>query len=155
TETRSPVELDRSVRAIASAWLAFGFDPDRTLLYRQSDVPAVLELAWILSCLTPKGLMNRAHAYKALVAKNRASGVIDDDAGVNMGLFAYPILMAADILLFGADTVPVGRDQLQHVEIARDLAQRFNAAHGDVLVIPEARAADTEPLPGLDGKKMS
>ena len=110
---------------------------DRTVLYRQSDVPEVCELAWILSCVTPKGLLNRAHAYKAAVQDN-VGACREDDAGVSMGLFEYPLLMAADILIHHANLVPVGLDQQQHVEITRDIAQAFNAQYGDVLVVPDA-----------------
>jgi tryptophanyl-tRNA synthetase len=125
------------------------------LFYRQSDVPEVLELAWLLACVAGKGLLNRAHAYKAAVEKNRAAGA-DPEAGVNMGLFMYPVLMAADILLFKANFVPVGRDQMQHIEMARDIAARFNHVYGKHLVLPEAAIEESvATLPGLDGRKMS
>jgi tryptophanyl-tRNA synthetase len=125
-------------------------------LYRQSDIPEIPELAWILTCVTAKGLMNRAHAYKAAVAENEAAGSKDPDKGVTMGLFCYPILMSADILMFKANKVPVGKDQKQHVEMARDIAQRFNHHFGETFVVPEAVIDDpTAVLPGLDGRKMS
>jgi tryptophanyl-tRNA synthetase len=140
---------------IAASWLALGLDPDRSVLYRQSDIPEVFELAWILDCFTPKGLLNRAHAYKAIVDDNEASGRPVDD-GVSMGLFNYPVLMAADILIVDANVVPVGADQRQHLEITRDIAENFNRTFGDVLVIPEAHIEDAvATVPGLDGRKMS
>ena len=140
---------------IAATWLALGLDPDRVVFYRQSDVPEIFELSWILSCLTSKGLMNRAHAYKAILDKNEQLGV-DMDAGVNMGLFTYPILMAADILLFQSDKVPVGKDQIQHVEIARDIAESFNRNYGETFKLPNYIVDDsTAIIPGLDGRKMS
>lgn len=149
--------LQQLTYELAATWLAFGLDPERTLFYRQSHVPEIFELTWILSCFTPKGWMNKAHAYKARVADNEASGVTDLDAGVSMGLYDYPILMAADILLFDTDLVPVGQDQQQHVEIARDIAQRFNHAYGDALLkLPQAAVDEnTAIVPGLDGRKMS
>jgi tryptophanyl-tRNA synthetase len=116
----------------------------------------VFELTWILGCVTPKGLMNRAHAYKAAVADAQAQGKADVDAGVNMGVYCYPVLMAADILLFSADVVPVGRDQSQHVEMTRDIAEKFNLTFGDVLTIPELVVSATSAnILGLDGRKMS
>jgi tryptophanyl-tRNA synthetase len=140
---------------IAAAWLSLGLDPEKVIFYRQSDVPEILELHWILSCLTPKGLMNRAHAYKAKVEENNQEGN-DPDAGVNMGLYTYPILMASDILLFNADKVPVGRDQVQHVEIARDIADNFNRNYGEAIKLPEyVIEEETAVIPGLDGRKMS
>jgi len=156
TAIQDPAQLDQLIYEVAATWLALGLDPSRVVFYRQSDVPEVFELAWILSCLTAKGLMNRAHAYKAAVMKNREEGVPDDDAGVNMGLYSYPILMAADILLFNADTVPVGSDQVQHLEIARDIAQHFNHTFGDTLTLPAYQIKeDVAAIPGLDGRKMS
>lgn len=153
-----PARIQRSTLEIAATWLALGLDPDRVTFYRQSDVPEITELSWLLSCVCPKGLMNRAHAYKAAVDQNMAAGE-DPDHGVTMGLFSYPVLMAADILLFGAERVPVGRDQVQHIEMARDLAQRFNHLYGAgeaLLVLPEAVVdASSAVLPGLDGRKMS
>ncbi|KHL92024.1 tryptophan--tRNA ligase [Paenibacillus sp. IHB B 3415] len=140
---------------IAATWLALGLDPERVVFYRQSDVPEIFELHWILSCLTSKGLMNRAHAYKAIHEQNIQLGV-DADAGVNMGLFTYPVLMAADILLFQSDKVPVGKDQIQHVEIARDIAEGFNRVYGDTFKLPDYRVDEnTSVIPGLDGRKMS
>ena len=156
TTVRDPEVLKHQTYAVAATWLAFGLDVERTMFYRQSDIPEVFELAWILSCYSPKGYMNKSHAYKARVQDNAAQGS-DGDAGVNVGLFTYPILMAADILLFDAHTVPVGKDQVQHVEIARDIAQRLNHACGaDVLRLPKAEvSANTATVPGLDGRKMS
>jgi tryptophanyl-tRNA synthetase len=155
TSVHDRKELDALVVDVAATWLALGLDPDKVVFYRQSDVPEIFELTWILSCFTGKGLMNRAHAYKAIVQKNQENGV-DDDFGVNMGLFCYPVLMAADILLFGTDLVPVGKDQVQHVEYARDIAQSFNSVYGEVLRVPRARIGEeTSVIPGLDGRKMS
>lgn len=151
-----PDEMARSTLEIAAGWLAAGLDPAQVVFYRQSDVPEIMELAWILTCMTAKGLMNRAHAYKAAVAENEQASARDPDRGITMGLFCYPILMAADILMFKADTVPVGRDQKQHVEMARDIAQRFNHHFGETLVLPEAKIKEAAAvLPGLDGRKMS
>jgi tryptophanyl-tRNA synthetase len=149
--------LARLTREVAATWLAMGLDPDRVLFYRQSDIPEIFELAWILACFTSKGWMNKAHAYKAAVAANEAAGEADTDAGINMGLFGYPVLMAADILAFDSDLVPVGRDQTQHVEIARDIAQRINHVYGaELLRVPRAKTDDaTAVVPGLDGRKMS
>ena len=151
-----PERIARSRLEIAATWLACGLDPARVTFYRQSDIPEIPELAWLLSCVTAKGLMNRAHAYKAVVDANTAQGE-DADTGVTLGLYSYPVLMAADILLFGAQRVPVGRDQVQHIEMARDIAQRFNHLYGgDMLVLPEAAVdEDVATLPGLDGRKMS
>lgn len=150
--------IARSRLEIAATWLAAGLDPERVTFYRQSDVPEIPELCWMLTCVTGKGLMNRAHAYKASVDQNVAKNVEPDD-GITMGLFSYPILMAADILMFNAHKVPVGRDQTQHLEMARDIAQRFNHLFGqgkDFFVLPEAVIAeDVATLPGLDGRKMS
>jgi tryptophanyl-tRNA synthetase len=150
--------IARSRLEIAATWLASGLDPERVTFYRQSDVPEIPELCWMLTCVTAKGLMNRAHAYKASVDQNIAKSV-DPDDGITMGLFSYPILMAADILMFNAHKVPVGRDQTQHLEMARDIAQRFNHLFGqgkDFFVMPEAVIAeDVATLPGLDGRKMS
>ncbi|AUX47231.1 tryptophanyl-tRNA synthetase [Sorangium cellulosum] len=152
------------VLEVAATWLALGLDPAKVVFYKQSDIPELFELSWILSCFTAKGLMNRAHAYKAAVARNLGSrggtASVDDmddlDAGINMGLYSYPVLMAADILLFKTNVVPVGKDQIQHIEIARDIAQRVNTVYGPTLVLPEARvSAETAVIPGLDGRKMS
>ena len=141
---------------VAAAWLAMGLNPDQVTLYRQSDLPEVFELTWILGCVTPKGLMNRAHAYKAAVAEAEKQGKTDVDAGINMGVYYYPVLMAADILLFSADVVPVGRDQSQHLEMTRDIAEKFNLTYGDILTIPELVVSSTAAsILGLDGRKMS
>lgn len=153
-----PLRIARSRLEIAATWIAAGLDVEKVTFYRQSDIPEIPELCWMLTCVTAKGLMNRAHAYKASVDQNVAKGVEPDD-GVNMGLFSYPILMAADILMFNAHKVPVGRDQIQHLEMARDIAQRFNHQYGqgqDFFVMPEAQVDDeVATLPGLDGRKMS
>ncbi|MDE2594039.1 MAG: tryptophan--tRNA ligase [Burkholderiales bacterium] len=153
-----PDRIERSRLEIAASWLAAGLDPARVTFYRQSDIPETTELNWLLTCVTAKGQMNRAHAYKASVDANEAAGE-EPDAGVTMGLYCYPILMAADILLFNAHRVPVGRDQVQHIEMARDVAQRFNHVFGagrDLFVLPEAEIEDSvATLPGLDGRKMS
>ncbi|NHQ85545.1 tryptophan--tRNA ligase [Iodobacter sp. HSC-16F04] len=153
-----PARIERSRLEIAATWLAAGLDPERVTFYRQSDVPEVTELNWLLTCVTAKGQMNRAHAYKASTDANEAAGE-DPDAGITMGLFCYPILMAADILLFNPHKVPVGRDQIQHIEMARDVAARFNHLFGqgsDLFVLPEAHIEEhVATLPGLDGRKMS
>ena len=153
-----PLRVARSRLEIAATWLAAGLDPEKVTFYRQSDVPEIPELSWILTCVTPKGLMNRAHAYKASVDQNVAKNEEPDD-GVNMGLFSYPILMAADILMFNANRVPVGRDQIQHLEMARDIAQRFNHQYGggrEYFVLPDVQIdEEVATLPGLDGRKMS
>ncbi|CAB3657326.1 hypothetical protein LMG3458_00394 [Achromobacter deleyi] len=151
-----PARVARSRLEIAATWLAVGLDPERVTFYRQSDIPEIPELSWLLTCVTAKGLMNRAHAYKASVDQNVAKGV-DPDDGVTMGLFSYPVLMAADIVMFNANKVPVGRDQIQHLEMARDIAQRFNHLYGrDYFTLPEvAIEEDVATLPGLDGRKMS
>ncbi|MCB0365313.1 MAG: tryptophan--tRNA ligase [Bdellovibrionaceae bacterium] len=149
-------KLNEMIYEVAASWLACGLDPTKTVFYRQADVPEIFELSWILSCFSPKGLMNRAHAYKARVAEAEEAGKNDPDALVNMGLFTYPILMAADILMFGTNLVPVGEDQIQHVEIARDIAQKINRTYGEVLVVPEfVVQKDSKLVPGLDGRKMS
>jgi tryptophanyl-tRNA synthetase len=150
-----PARIQRSTLEIAATWLAAGLDPERVTFYRQSDIPEIPELCWLLTCVTGKGVLNRAHAYKASVDKNTASGH-DADTDVTAGLFMYPVLMAADILLFKAHKVPVGRDQIQHIEMARDIAQSFNHLYGEHLVLPEALIeASVATLPGLDGRKMS
>lgn len=153
-----PQRIQRSRLEITATWLACGLDPCKTVFYRQSDIPEIPQLNWLLSCVAAKGLLNRAHAYKAAVSCNTEQGA-DPDAGISMGLYSYPVLMAADILLFNAHVVPVGRDQVQHVEMARDIAQRFNHAFGngqEPFVLPEARIReDVALLPGLDGRKMS
>ncbi len=157
TTVRDPAEMRHFTRSVAATWLAAGLDPQQTTFYRQSDVPQIFELAWVLSCVTPKGLMNRAHAYKAARDRNEAAGE-HPDHHVSMGLYNYPVLMAADILIMDATVVPVGKDQVQHVEYTADIAQAFNAVYGEVLVVPEPEvpAADAgRTLPGLDGRKMS
>jgi len=152
---RDPEVVQRSTLEIAATWLALGLDTDKAIFYRQSDIPEISELTWLLTCITAKGLMNRAHAYKAAVQDNLEKGE-DADFGVAMGLFSYPILMAADILMFNANDVPVGRDQVQHLEMARDIAQRFNHHFGQHFVLPEAVVDDKVAiLPGQDGRKMS
>ncbi len=153
-----PDRIARSSRAIAATWLAAGLDPERVTVYRQSDIPEIPELTWLLTCVTAKGQMNRAHAYKASVDAAVAAGE-EPDAHVTMGLFSYPVLMAADILMFNAHQVPVGKDQVQHIEMTRDIAQRFNHLFGqgrELFTLPEAVTdAEMELLPGLDGRKMS
>ncbi|SFB81187.1 tryptophanyl-tRNA synthetase [Polaromonas sp. OV174] len=150
-----PARIQRSTLEIAASWLAAGLDPERVVFYRQSDIPEIPELTWLLTCVTGKGLLNRAHAYKASVDKNEAAGN-DPDADVTAGLFMYPVLMGADILMFKSHRVPVGRDQVQHIEMARDMAQRFNHLYGEHLVLPEAVIEESVALlPGLDGRKMS
>ena len=154
-KNQNPDEVAQSSREIAATWLALGLDPENTYFYRQSDIPEITELSWVLTCSAAKGLMNRAHAYKAAVQANEESGE-DPDFGITMGLFSYPILMAADILIFNAHQVPVGRDQIQHVEMARDIAQRFNHHYGETFTLPEAVVDDhVAVLQGLDGRKMS
>ncbi len=161
TVLRDPELLRRYSRSVAATWIAAGLDPERITMYRQSDVPETFELTWVLSCVTGKGLMNRAHAYKAARDRNAETGKEDLDAGINMGLYNYPVLMAADILLMDSDVVPVGKDQSQHVEYAADIAGSFNHLFGgehDKLKIPQlvVPAADTgRTLPGIDGRKMS
>ncbi|MBR4124054.1 MAG: tryptophan--tRNA ligase [Clostridia bacterium] len=148
-------ELELYTKNIACTWLACGLDPNKIVFYKQSDIPEIFELCWILSNVTPKGLMNRAHAYKAMVEKNQQNGD-DADAGVNMGLYNYPILMASDILLFGTNVVPVGLDQKQHIEMARDIANSFNSKYGKTLVVPEEYIQENVAVfYGLDGRKMS
>ena len=153
-----PARIARSSLEIAATWLACGLDPEAVYFYRQSDIPEIPELTWLLTCVTAKGLMNRAHAYKASVDANTAAGE-DPDAGITMGLYSYPILMAADILMFNAHKVPVGRDQIQHIEMARDVGARFNHLFGagrEFFTLPEAVTEESvATLPGLDGRKMS
>ncbi|MGB3288442.1 MAG: tryptophan--tRNA ligase [Burkholderiaceae bacterium] len=153
-----PQRIARSRLEIAATWIAAGLDPEKVTFYRQSDIPEIPELCWMLTCVTAKGLMNRAHAYKASVDQNVARQVEPDD-GITMGLFSYPVLMAADILMFNANKVPVGRDQVQHLEMTRDIAQRFNHLYGqgkDFFVLPEVQIdEEVATLPGLDGRKMS
>lgn len=150
-----PERVRQSALEIAASWLALGLDTDNSVFYRQSDIPEIPELTWMLACSTAKGLMNRAHAYKGSVQANEEAGE-DPDLGISIGLFSYPVLMAADILMFKADRVPVGRDQAQHLEMTRDIAQRFNHRYGELFVLPEAMIDDNvATLPGLDGRKMS
>ena len=150
-----PERMQQSTMEIAACWLAIGLDPDHVFFYRQSDIPEITELTWLLTCVTGKGILNRAHAYKAQVDKNTAAAV-DADTDVTAGLFMYPVLMAADILLFKAHKIPVGRDQVQHIEMARDMAQSFNHLYGEHFVAPEAAIDESVAmLPGLDGRKMS
>ena len=155
-KSQDPARTQRSTLEIAATWLAAGLDPDKVWFYRQSDIPEIPELTWFLTCVAGKGILNRAHAYKAAVDQNRAEQQ-DDDAGINAGLFMYPVLMAADILIFKANQVPVGRDQIQHIEMARDFGQRFNHVYGhEHFVLPEAAIDENvATLPGLDGRKMS
>lgn len=155
-KAQDPERTQRSTLEIAASWLACGLDPDKVWFYRQSDVPETTELMWLLTCVAGKGSLNRAHAYKAAVDRNNAEGE-DADAGISAGLFMYPVLMAADILIFNADKVPVGRDQIQHIEMARDFAQRFNHVYGaEYFALPEAVIDNNvATLPGLDGRKMS
>lgn len=153
---QEPERIRQSSLEIAATWLACGLDTSNAVFYRQSDVPEIVELSWFLSCVAAKGLMNRAHAYKAAVAENEQNGEQDADKGVTMGLFSYPVLMAADILMFKVHKVPVGKDQVQHIEMARDMAGRFNHIYGEHFVIPEAVVGENSAtLLGLDGRKMS
>jgi tryptophanyl-tRNA synthetase len=155
-KAQDPARTQRSTLEIAATWLAAGLEPDKVWFYRQSDIPEITELTWFLTCVAGKGILNRAHAYKAAVDRNRADSE-DDDSGISAGLFMYPVLMAADILIFKANQVPVGRDQVQHIEMARDFGQRFNHVYGrDYFVLPEAAIDESvATLPGLDGRKMS
>ncbi|UYZ84740.1 tryptophan--tRNA ligase [Entomomonas sp. E2T0] len=153
-----PARIQKSRLELAATWLASGLNPEKVTFYRQSDIPEIPELMWLLTCVSAKGLLNRAHAYKASVDKNLEQNE-DPDAGITMGLFCYPVLMAADILMFNAHKIPVGRDQVQHVEMARDIAQRFNMLFGqgkELFTLPEAQIEEAvATLPGLDGRKMS
>ncbi len=154
---RDPVALRDDIYGVAATFLAAGLDPEKTVFYRQSAVPEIFELAVLLSAVTPKGLMDRAHAYKAAVDRNKAEGR-DADHEVNMGLYTYPILMAADILSMRATTVPVGKDQIQHIEFARDIAGYFNNAFSKIFPLPEYVVSSMDEaglLPGIDGRKMS
>jgi tryptophanyl-tRNA synthetase len=153
---KNPEELSSTIRHVAAGWLASGLDPEKVIFYRQSSIPETFELTTMLMAFTSKGLMNRAHAYKAAVQENSEKGD-DTDAGVNMGLFTYPVLMAADIIIFDSDIVPVGKDQVQHIEMAQDIAQSINANYGkQVLKIPQAAVQENVAVvPGLDGRKMS
>ena len=150
-----PTKLEELSNAIAMAWLASGLDPDRTIFYRQSDVPEITELAWLLSCITEKGLLNRAHAYKAAVDQNNESGKKEMDEGISLGLFSYPLLMASDILTPNATHVPVGKDQQQHLEITGDIAEKFNNKYGKYFNVPEAVIQNEKTVLGTDGRKMS
>ncbi|MDY6846881.1 MAG: tryptophan--tRNA ligase [Chloroflexota bacterium] len=155
TTMHDPEELTELVYEVAASWLALGLDPDEAIFFRQSDIPEIPEFTWILSCFTSKGLLNRAHAYKAAVDKNQELGH-DPDEGINAGLFYYPVLMAADILLYGSDVVPVGLDQKQHIEITRDIAEAFNRTYGEILNVPEGLIQESVMrVPGIDGRKMS
>ena len=150
-----PARIQRSTLEIAASWLAAGLNPERVTFYRQSDIPEIPELTWFLTCVTGKGILNRAHAYKASVDKNTQAG-LEPDADVTAGLFMYPVLMGADILMFNAHHVPVGRDQIQHIEMARDMAHSFNHRYGEHFVPPLAAIEESvATLPGLDGRKMS
>ena len=152
---QDPELVRQSTKEIAATWLALGLDTENALFYRQSDIPEIPELTWVLNCNAAKGLMNRAHAYKAAVQANEEAGE-DPDFAITMGLFSYPVLMAADILMFNAHRIPVGRDQIQHVEMARDIAGRFNHNFAEVFTLPEAAVDDNVAvLQGLDGRKMS
>ena len=156
TSLSNPEEIQESMQTVAAAWLACGLDSQKTIFYRQSDVPELFELNWILSSITPKGLMNRAHSYKAKLDQNKEADRKDMDDGVNMGLYSYPVLMAADILLFSANKVPVGEDQMQHIEMTRDIAQKFNRIYKkELLTIPESLLQKEKIILGLDGRKMS
>jgi tryptophanyl-tRNA synthetase len=155
-KAEDPERINRSTLEIAAAWLALGLDTENAVFYRQSDIQEIPHLTWILTSVTAKGLMNRAHSYKAVVQANEEHGNRDPDKGIMMALYSYPILMAADILMFRSTKVPVGRDQQQHVEMTRDIAQRFNHRYGEIFTIPEAAISDsTAVLAGLDGRKMS
>jgi len=155
TTTHDRNQLNHQIYDVAATWLALGLDPERVVFYRQSAIREIFEFAWILACFTPKGMLNRAHAYKAAVEQNIESNKAAD-FNINIGLYNYPVLMAADILLFGTDVVPIGRDQSQHLEIVRDIAARVNARLGNILKVPEALIqAEVMTIPGLDGRKMS
>ena len=155
-KNHDPIKVKQSCLEVAATWLALGLDSDRTYFYRQSDIPEIPELMWILNTFTAKGLMNRAHAYKSAVQANKESDEKDPDKGISMALYSYPVLMAADILMFKSTHVPVGQDQKQHLEMTRDIAQRFNHHFGNTFVIPEVVIeSDASVLPGLDGRKMS
>ena len=155
TTVKDKKELIHLTHQATATWLALGLDPNEVIFYRQSDIPEVFELSWALACFTAKGLLNRAHAYKAIVDDNISEGR-EEDKNINVGLFTYPVLMAADILLFGTHVVPVGLDQQQHLEITRDVALTFNRNYGNVLTIPEAVIRkEVMTIPGIDGRKMS
>ncbi|MCK5311078.1 MAG: tryptophan--tRNA ligase, partial [Desulfobacteraceae bacterium] len=153
---QDPERVRRSTLEIAAAWIALGLDTDNCVFYRQSDIPEIPELTWILTCITSKGLMNRAHAYKASVDENKNADKKDLDKNISMGLFSYPILMAADILMFNAKKVPVGKDQIQHLEMTRDIAAKFNNQYGELFTFPQVVVDESSSvLAGLDGRKMS
>ncbi len=155
TTVRDKKLLDEQIYTMAATWLAAGLNPEEVIFYRQSDIPEVFELTWILACMAPKGLLNRAHSYKDSVEKNKEKSK-DADEGIHCGLYYYPILMAADILAFNTNIVPVGQDQKQHLEITRDIAQAFNQTYGDFLTVPDALIDDNvKTVPGIDGRKMS
>lgn len=155
-KNHDPKMRKQSSLEIAAAWIALGLDYENCVFYRQSDIPEIPELTWILTCLTAKGLMNRAHAYKAAIAQNEEDEHKDPDKGITMGLFSYPVLMAADILMFNARKVPVGKDQVQHLEMTRDIAARFNHVYKKLFILPEVVVdEDSAVLSGLDGRKMS
>jgi tryptophanyl-tRNA synthetase len=154
TSVHKAETLKEYIYEVAATWIALGLDPKKVTLYQQSHIPEILELNWIISCFTAKGLMNRAHAYKALTADNEQKNK-DLDHGVNMGTYTYPILMSSDILFLKSNIVPVGADQLQHIEIARDIANAFNHVYGEVFTLPEAKVQEGDLVPGLDGRKMS
>ena len=155
TTVKNKKELEDLTYQVTATWLALGLNPDNVIFFRQSDIPEVFELAWVLACWTSKGLLNRAHAYKTIVEDNVAAGR-EEDKGINTGLYTYPVLMAADILLYGSHVVPVGLDQQQHLEITRDVAMMFNNNYREVLVVPEAVIRkEVMTITGLDGRKMS
>jgi len=155
TTTPDRKELQELIYEVAASWIALGLDVNKSIFFRQSDIPEIPECTWLLSCVTPKGLLNRAHAYKAALDKNLEAGR-DPDDGVNAGLYNYPVLMAADILLYNSDVVPVGLDQKQHIEITRDIAENFNRVYGKTLKLPEGLIPeDVQSVPGIDGRKMS
>jgi tryptophanyl-tRNA synthetase len=155
TTNPDPKELQQNIYEVAAAWLALGLDPEKSAFFRQSDIPEIPECTWVLACSTAKGLLNRAHAYKAAVDKNLEIDR-DPDYQINAGLYYYPVLMAADILLYNADIVPVGLDQKQHVEIARDIAETFNRTYGNIIKLPEPLIPEkVQTIPGIDGRKMS
>ena len=155
TTVKNKKELEELTYQVTATWLALGLNPDDVIFFRQSDIPEVFELAWVLACFTSKGLLNRAHAYKTIVEDNVAAGR-EEDKGINTGLYTYPVLMAADILLYGSHVVPVGLDQQQHLEITRDVAMMFNSNYREVLVVPEAVIRkEVMTITGLDGRKMS
>ena len=155
TTIHAAQDLNKMIHQVSAAWLACGLDPKKTTIYRQSDIPELFELNWILSCMTPKGLMNRGHSYKSLVQSNSQAGKKNKESGINMGIYNYPILMSADILLFSTDEVPVGEDQEQHLEMTRDMALKFNHTYKTDLLKPPKTLVKTKLLPGLDGEKMS